>query len=599
MDKAIAFVRALGPGRIAAMVGVAVLMLGFFAFIMIRANEPHYATLYSDLTFEDSSAIVKQLDSSATPYKLKADGAVIQVPQEQIIKLRMKLAETGVPRGGSVGYEIFDKSSTLGSTSFVQNINHIRALEGELARSIRTIDRVQSARVHLVIPEKQLFAREKQETRASIVLKLRGSLDGGQIKAIQQLVASAVNGLKPGNVAIVDERGKLLASAQGESGLEAGTYLEERRMVLERRLREDVESIVANIVGNGRTRVQVSADFEMNRITQTQDTFDPETRVVRSAQSRGESSKTAAQGGDNSGEVSASKELPNASSKSDSSGSAAARDETSKNEETINYEISRITKTEVSEPGRLKRLSVAVLVDGIYTVGADNKATYAPRSKEELDQIAALVRSAVGYSQDRGDKIEVVNLKFADAPMALEAAGAPKGMFDFTFTKDDIMAGIEIFVMFIISMSMILFIARPMMKRAMDSVVDTTANVARAAGFNPNFGSGSGTAATENGAPVFRDENGAVMNAPPGTVIKTVGENGEVKYVPANSTIKAEPQVVTETNSTLAAIELAQISGQMQAVSLQKVGELVEGNPEEAVIIIRQWMSEDDKAAAA
>jgi flagellar M-ring protein FliF len=153
--------------------------------------------LFTDLTFEDSSAIIRDLERQAIPYQVRNDGAIILVPKDAVTRLRMKLAETGLPKGGGIGYEIFDKSDALGATSFVQNINHLRALEGELARTIRSIDRVVSARVHLVLPERPLFSRERQEPSASIVLKLRGSLESQHVRAIRHLVASAVNGLKP------------------------------------------------------------------------------------------------------------------------------------------------------------------------------------------------------------------------------------------------------------------------------------------------------------------------------------------------------------------------------------------------------------------
>src|SRR5437763_16240212 len=220
----------------------------------------------------------------------------------------MKLAESGLPKGGGVGYEIFDKSDVLGATSFVQNINHLRALEGELARTIRALDRVQAARVHLVLPERPLFSRDKAEASASIVLKVRGALEPQQVRAIRHLVASAVNGLKPERVSIVDEAGRLLANgAPGDNG--TGASADERQTAYERRLREQVEAIVTSIVGPGRARVQLTADFDFNRVTQTSEKYDPEGRVMRSSQTREESS---AANDAKEGQVSVGTELPNA-----------------------------------------------------------------------------------------------------------------------------------------------------------------------------------------------------------------------------------------------------------------------------------------------
>ena len=226
------------------------------------------------------------------------------VPKDKVTRLRMKLAEGGLPKGGGVGYEIFDKSDALGTTSFVQNINHLRALEGELARTIRAIDRIQAARVHLVLPERPLFSRETPEPSASIVVRVRGALEPQQIRAIRHLVASAVNGLKPQRVSIVDEAGQLLAD--GAAGDNENAVGDERRTAFEKRLRNEVEAIVSSVVGAGRARVQLSADFDYNKITQTSDKFDPEGRVLRSSQTREESSATA----DNNGQVTVNNELP-------------------------------------------------------------------------------------------------------------------------------------------------------------------------------------------------------------------------------------------------------------------------------------------------
>jgi flagellar M-ring protein FliF len=262
------FVKTLGPTRLAAMAAVTVALIGFFAFLILRVTAPTMVPLFTDLTLEDSSAIIKDLERQAIPYEMKNDGAIILVPKDRVSRLRMKLAEGGLPKGGGIGYEIFDKSDTLGSTSFVQNINRLRALEGELARTIRAIDRVQFARVHLVMPERTLFARDQAEASASIILKVRGQLESQQVRAIRHLVASAVNGLKPTRISIVDEAGRLLADGSADdAGI--GVAADERKTSFERRLRDQIETIVSSVVGPGHAHVELSADFDFNRITQT------------------------------------------------------------------------------------------------------------------------------------------------------------------------------------------------------------------------------------------------------------------------------------------------------------------------------------------
>ena len=372
----------------------------------------------------------------------------------------MKLAEGGIPKGGGVGYEIFDKSDALGATSFVQNINHLRALEGELARTIRAIDRVQTARVHLVLPERPLFSREKAEPSASIVLRVRGALEPQQVRAIRHLVSSAVNGLKPNRVSVVDENGRLLADGAKEE-IAGGLAADERQIAFERRMRDQVEAIVSSIVGPGRARVQLTAEFDFNRVTQTSDKFDPEGRVVRSSQTREESSQTA----DNrEGQVTVGNELPGAQQKNQNGENGGKNDQAKKTEEIVNYEISRVTKTETIEGGRVNRISVAVLVDGTYTRNDKGEMVYAPRAKEEVDRIAALVRSAIGFDQKRGDQVEVVNLRLAEAPQNI--ISEPKNWYDFLqFTKDDIMRGVELGVMLLLALIVLLIVVRPMIRR--------------------------------------------------------------------------------------------------------------------------------------
>src|SRR5690348_1532781 len=289
------------------MAAVALTLAGFFSFLIVRVTTPQMVPLFTDLTLDDSSSIIKDLERQGIQYTIKNDGAIVLVPKDQVARLRMKLAESGLPKGGGVRYEIFDKADALGSTSFIQNINKLRALEGELARTIRSLDKVESARVHLVLPDRPLFSREKIEASASIVLKVRGRLDASQVRAIRHLVAGAVNGLKPERISVVDEAGRLLADGANDDAPFAGEGADQRKLAYENRLRKEVEEIVSSIVGPGHARVQINADFDLNRITQTSDKYDPDGRVVRSSQTREEQSATGENGN---GPVSVANELP-------------------------------------------------------------------------------------------------------------------------------------------------------------------------------------------------------------------------------------------------------------------------------------------------
>src|SRR4030081_1181785 len=443
-----------------AMVAVTAALIAFFAFVIMRVTTPQMTTLFTDLSVEDSSGIIKDLERQAIPFELRNEGSMIMVPKDKVTRLRMKLAEGGLPKGGGVRYEIFDKSDALGTTSFVQNINHLRALEGELTRTIRAIDRIQAARVHLVLPERPLFSRETPEPSASIVVRVRGSLEPQQIRAIRHVVASAVKGLKPQRVSIVDEAGQLLAD--GATGDTDNAIGDERRAGFEKRMRNQVEAIVSSVVGAGRARVPLSAHFDYNKITQPSDRFDPEGRVLRSSQTREESSATA----DNSGQVTVNNELPGNQRQDNAT---PAREQSKKTEETNNYEISRITKTQVTEVGRVNRISVAVLVDGSYSKNDKGEMVYQERGKEQLDRIATLVRSAIGFDQKRGDQVEVVNLKFAEAPAAVPVA-EPTGLLGMLqFTKDDVMYIIELGVMMLLGLVVMFMVIRPLVKRILAS----------------------------------------------------------------------------------------------------------------------------------
>ncbi|WP_139486293.1 flagellar basal-body MS-ring/collar protein FliF [Bradyrhizobium ivorense] len=541
MQGLVAFLRGLGAARLAAMVAVTAALIGFFAFVIMRVTTPQMTTLFTDLSTEDSSGIIKELERQAIPFELRNDGAAIMVPKDKVTRLRMKLAEGGMPKGGGVGYEIFDKSDALGTTSFVQNINHLRALEGELARTIRAIDRVQAARVHLVLPEKPLFSRETPEPSASIVLRVRGALEAQQIRAIRHVVASAVNGLKPQRVSIVDEAGQLLADgAQSDADAAVG---DERRAAFEKRMRKQVEDIVSSVVGAGRARVQLSADFDYNKITQTSDKFDPEGRVLRSTQTREESSLTA----DNSGQVTVNNELPGNQNQDNA---ARARDQSKKSEETNNYEISRTTKTEVTEAGRVNRISVAVLVDGAYAKNEKGEMVYQDRSKEQLDRIAALVRSAIGFDQKRGDQVEVVNLRFAEPP-ASQPIAEPTGLLGMLqFTKDDVMYVIELGVMMMLGLVVLFMVIRPLVKRIVAADVIPALTGAAAV---PVLAEARAEAAT--GQALIPSGSGAAQ-----------------------------------------LIDVAQIQGQVHAQAVHRVGELADRNPNETVSIIRQWLSEPQES---
>ncbi len=540
MNNLAQFLNRLGLPRVAAMGTVAVLMLGFFAFLMMRASTPSMAPLYTGMSLEDSQAIVTELEAQNVPFELRGDGDTIMVPRDQITTLRMSLASSGLPTKGQVGYEIFDQQNTLGATSFVQNINNVRALEGELSRTITSLDRIKSARVHLVLPERQLFRRDTQTPSASIVVGVRGDLSTGEIRAIQHLVASAIEGLTPSHVSIVDETGTLLASGAGDDAADAvAGEAEERTLGYENRLRTRLEEMLANVVGPGRARVEVSAEVDFNRSTTTSEKFDPDGQVVRSTQT---SEQVNATNGSAGGQVSVANELPGASQGGASSGTTQQGSNTS---EVTNYEISKTTEVATSEAGSIKRLSVAVVVDGVYADDGTGTQVYAPRSADEIAQLTTLIRSAVGFSEARGDTVQVVNLQFANRPdLALAGAASAPGLFD--FTRDDLMNAAQMAVTLIIALALVFFVMRPLLRRVM--------------------------------APEAK-----ALALPSGA---TVGNHG---MMGANGALVAAPEEPKD--KTPEWVASAKSMGEAQVQTLRTVGTLVEENPKQAALIVRDWLS--------
>jgi flagellar M-ring protein FliF len=534
--------------------GVALAMIAFFAFVTTRISQPGMTLLYGDLDLKDSGAMAQKLDAMGIQYQIKGDGAEILVPSDQVAKLRMTMAEAGLPHGGTVGYEIFDKTEALGTSSLVENINRLRALEGELSRSIASINSVQSARVHLVLPQRQLFSRDREVPTASIIIKMRGPerLEKPQVAAIQYLVASAVPGLSPTRVSIVDSEGNLLARGDGDSSSAAiANTAEEQRINYENRMARNVEELLERTVGPGKARVDVHADMDFDRITTNSKSFNPDQQVARSTQTTTEKSSSSDNGDQ---PVTVQTNLPNQQTATSSGGgqSNSARDE-----ETTNYEIGETDQSQVRETGVVKRLSVAVLVDGTYTIAANGTRTYAPRSPEELKQLTDLVRTAIGYDQKRGDTVDVVNMRFAGADDTMPSA--PTTVFG--FERGDIVKMGEMLVIAVVAVLFILLVIRPLLMRVLEN------SAAAAEGNNLLPGQVAG-----QGAPAL---------PPPAGLAPALAAAAGGAMVPAGGDGDGAPEKM---------IDIGQVEGRVAASSIKKIGEIVEKHPEEAVAIVRAWM---------
>ncbi len=552
MNAFLETIRNLGVARLAAAAGMTIGLIVFFVFLATRLSTSELALLYDNLSPEDSARIEQQLESMGIQHEVTSNKRQIRVPSDQVARLRIALSQQGLPQDGTIGYEIFDRDQTLGTSSFVQNINRVRALEGELARTIATISSVRAARVHLVLPQREIFSRQRMRASASIVLKMRGSnrLDRGQVDGIRHLVATAVPGLKPENISILDDRGTLLARG-GDSTPEslAAANAEEQKVALEDRLTKSLDDLLEPSVGIGNVRTEVNAEMDFDRVVTNQEIYDPDGQVTRSTQTVTEGSQSKDV---DKGSVSVSQNLPNPPKSSNEGGSQSA---SNRNEETVNYEISKTIRKQIREGGNLKRLSVAVLVNDHVSADANGKVTYQPRTKEELANIEKLVKSAVGFDAKRGDSVQVVNMRFAEVPGMI--GGVDEPMF-LGFSTADLRRIVEVLILAVVGVLIILLVVRPLIAKIFETV--------------PSQLAPAGVGADGQQA-LLTNQSGVA-----GALTGPAGAGGGTGLVPAEDE---------------GMLDIAQVEGRVQASMVRKIGDIIEKHPDEAVSIIRSWMYQD------
>jgi len=426
----------------------------------------------------------------------------------------------------------------------------VRALEGELSRTIRSLSEVQEARVHVVLPKRELFSRREQEPSASVVVKTRGAAKLGkqQVVAIQQLVAASVPGLKVSRISVVDSRGRVLAraGADDDHGVMAAADNEEVERAEESHLVRVIEDLVEQSVGFGKVRAQVNAEMNFDRITTNSETYNPDGQVVRSTQNVNEAAASADANGGKS--VTVANNLPDAN-QNENGDSTKSTNQSSRTEETVNYEISKTVQSHVRQIGAVRRLSIAVLIDGTYSAGKDGKQVYAPRPQAELDKITQLVKSAVGFDEKRGDRIEVANMRFASTDDRSISNVEPL----FGLSKADYFRIAEIFVLAAVGILVILLVVRPLVSRTLEALPSALANAA------------------EQNLLANQSADAPALTGPSDT---GVGASG------------------AEDDEHEDLIDVARIEGKVRKSTLKKIEEIVERHPDETIGIIRQWMSE-------
>ena len=537
--------------KLAALIGVAVVMIGFFAYLSLRVAAPTLSTLYTDVPVAEGAKIVQSLETQNIPYELRANGTQILVPSDQVDRLRLKLAQEGLPSQGSVvGYEIFDKTDTLGTSNFVLNLNQARALEGELARTITGFNAVEQARVHLVLPRRELFSRESVDPTASVAIKLRGTntLSKNEVAAIRNLVATAVPGLKAQRVTVVDSRGTLLAkgSADANDPETANENSQDFRTEYEKQTRDNVERLLEQSVGLGKVKAEVHADIDFNRTVKNTEKYDPEGQVARSIQSVTENEKSSEQSGGTPNSVSVGNSLP-ANQTAAPAGGAGNNANKNRSEETTNYEINKEVTNSIKEAGTVHRLTVAVMVDGVYTKDKDGKEQYAPRTEEELKKLEQLVKSAVGFDATRGDEVSVINIAFAAAPTDLFASDP------FEWVKKDLNSIIQTVVLGGVAILAILLVIRPLVARAIES------------------------AELANKEDAMEQ---AALQAP--SIAARLTDQSRNRLRSENDSSEEEDEEDM--------INIDRVKGKLRSSTYSKINSMVEQHPEETAQIFRMWL---------
>lgn len=385
-----------------------------FFILMFWLNRPDYRVLYSQLYQEDAASVVAFLKKEKIPYQISDTGTSILVPADQVHEVRLKLAGTGALHGQGIGFEIFD-SNAIGQTNFVQDVNYQRALQGELSRTITELPEVDSARVHLVLPNKSLFIEEQDPPSAAILLSLKGgrSLSAQQVQAIVNLVTTSVQGLTAEHVTVADNRGKILYEPRASEDLQGMSSTQmEYQQTLQRNLEQRIEQLLMPIVGAGRAIARVNADLDFNRTTIRKEIYDPKSAVVRSEVKSEE---------ENRGRASVDGGTPslNYQGENDLLSSGTAQ-ESSRTSATTNFDINKEEQQIVAQMGAIKRLSVAVLVDGKYVKQADGSSVFEALGEDQLLQIRQLTQRAVGFDEVRGDAIEVTSIAFGDPGLTPE-----------------------------------------------------------------------------------------------------------------------------------------------------------------------------------
>jgi len=549
LEKFLGAIQRFGVGRLAALIGVAAGAIAVIAAVMMMMSKQPNELLLSNVDPKESAAATQALDAANIKYETKSDGATIYVARDKVNAARQLIFTKGLVTSGSVGYEIFDTSSALGQTDFVQQLNRQRALQGELERTIQGWDGVRAARVHLVLPKRQLFEEDAEKPTAAVTISTGREPSADMVRAVQNLVAGSVAGMKPEAVNVIDQHGKTLSS--GSDGSLAGKLAQDARSEAEARIAKRVQEMVDGVLGPGKARVNVTADLDLNRVTTQERKFDPDGQVIRSESTNANDASESKN--DDTGGVTSTQNIPGQTP----NGFQGLGSKSNSNESVTNYEIGETTKTTVQEPGTLLKQAVSVAIDGITApVGKDGKpGAYTPRSAEEMTQLEQMVKTAIGFDQARGDQVSVINVRF---PQPEDQGLGKAGLMD-GIDKNDLMRFAELGVLAVVALLILLFAVRPFLKS---------------------------------------------LNSPPPTPLGLALAGPQVTRMVTLSDGSTQEVIIDQSGEAIAIagpasdmdqrIDIAKIEGQVKASSIKRVSEFVEKHPDESVAILRSWLHESE-----
>nr|WP_211109489.1 flagellar basal-body MS-ring/collar protein FliF [Azospirillum tabaci] len=556
--------RTLGRTRLLVLAGTGVGIVLAVATMAVLLSRPHMTPLYTGLEPAEAGRIVKAVEAMGVPVSAAFDGTAVQVPEAEVPRLRMLLAEKGLPSRGGIGYELFDTDKPLGITSFMQRMNRLRAMEGELARTIETLSGIEAARVHIVLPDREEFSRAAPTPTASIVVRMRGRapLERRQALSIRHLVSAAVPNLKPSAVTVLDASGEVLLTEE-DGDARSSAKVDGLRAGHETRISRAIEQMLVARLGQGNVRVQVAVDVETKREVVRSQSFDPNSQVVRSTQTVQEQDRSL----DSTGEppVTAEQNLPQREVRAQSQNNRSSSD-SKRQEETVNYEISNVARETVIEPGDIRRVSVAVLVNGTWATAQDGTRSYEARSPEELQRITELVRSAMGFSEARGDRVTVDNLEFVNLAPEL---GAREPMAEIVDTLSrNVMTLIQWVILLVLCGLLIVLGLRPLIRRVFPAPEPVAAEAAA-----PALAAGA----------AMPQLTGPAMGGDPAMQAAQLTDAGE----PVTAALPG----IEETMDQL--IELRTVEGRVRASSIRRLGDIVDQYPDEAIDILRSWLYEE------